>query len=371
MENFKNSLKRFDLPLFVSVLILSIIGNILVASATNSYIGGKTQVLIQIIATCVGVVFCLIIAFFDYEYISSKWLYIIGLDIFMLVVVLILGIGSEEVGSKSWIRVGPISIQPSEFVKIGFIISFSYQIQKYKERINEFKIALMCVLHIAVLVFLLMLQPDFGTTMVFVAVFAVMIFLAGISWKYIVSAIGIVAASLPFLWFFVFQEYQKNRIITFFNPQMDTQVSGYHVMQSKTAIGSGGLFGQGLFKGVLTQNEFLPAKHTDFIFAVGCEELGFLGAIVIISLIVFIVARCFIIAIRSKDTLGTFIGIGIGTMLMVQSLENIGMTIGITPVTGITLPFMSYGGSSMLTNYIAIGLVLNIKIRGKKINFVR
>jgi len=368
VENFRIKLKNFDLPLFLGVIILSIIGNILVASATHSY-GGTSQVIIQAAATVLGAILAIGIAFYDYEFISSKWIYIIGIDIFLLVLVLILGIGSEEVGSKSWIRFGPISIQPSEFVKIGFILSFSYQLSKYKERINEFKIVIGCVLHIAVLIFLLMLQPDFGTTMVFASIFVVMLFIAGISWKYIVSAVGLVVASMPVLWFFVFKEYQKNRILTFFNPELDTQVSGYHVMQSKTAIGSGQIFGQGLFKGVLTQNEFLPAKHTDFIFAVGCEELGFFGAAVIIGLIIFIVVRSFMIAVKAKDDLGSFIAIGVATMLMVQSLENIGMTIGITPVTGITLPFLSYGGSSMLTNFIAIGLVLNVKIRSKKINF--
>ena len=283
---------------------------------------------------------------------------------------LLLGIGGEEVGSKSWIRIGAISIQPSEFVKIGFIISFAYQLSICKEKINEFKTVILCLLHIGVIVALVMLQPDFGTTMVFAAIFLVMIFMAGISWKYIVSAAALLAASFPVLWFFVFKDYQKKRIITFFNPELDTQFSGYHVMQSKTAIGSGKLFGQGLFKGLLTQNEFLPAKHTDFIFSVACEELGFIGAAVIIGLITFIVVRCFIIALHAKDNLGSYITIGAATMILVQSLENIGMTLGITPVTGITLPFLSYGGSSMLTNYIAIGLVLNVKIRSKKINFI-
>ena len=370
MENLKNNIKRIDLPLFISVIILTVIGNILVASATASYSGGKMQVIIQICASIIGLILCLAIALYDYEFIASKWLYIIGIDVFLLVLVLVLGIGGEEVGSKSWIRVGPISVQPSEFVKIGFIVSFAYQLEKYKDRINEFKIVLGCLLHIGAMVFLIMLQPDFGTTMVFTATFIIMIFLSGISWKYIVSAIGVVIASVPILWFFVFKDYQKNRILTFFNPELDTQVSGYHVMQSKTAIGSGEIFGEGLFKGILTQNEFLPAKHTDFIFAVGCEELGFIGASVIIGLIVFIVVRCFVIAFKAKDVLGSFIAIGIGAMLMVQSLENIGMTIGITPVTGITLPFMSYGGSSLLTNFIAIGLVLNVKVRSKKINFM-
>lgn len=369
MENFKNNLKKFDFILFFAVVALSIIGNILVASATHSYSNGKTQVIVQIFATVLGMILCLLIAFWDYEFICKKTKWLIGADVFLLVAVLILGIGAEEVGGNSWIRIGPIGIQPSEFVKIGFILSFSYQLHLCQGKINEWKNLLLSLLHIGGLVFLIMLQPDFGTTMVFVAVYAVMIFCAKINWRYIFGAMGVVGISVPIMWKFFFKEYQKKRILTFFGVEADNQVSGYHVMQSKTAIGSGQMFGQGLFNGTLTQNDLLPAKHTDFIFAVAGEELGFFGAMVIISLIIFIVVRCYLTAINAKEPLGAYIAIGVGTMLLVQSLENIGMTVGLTPVTGITLPFLSYGGSSMLTGYIAIGFVLNVKIRNRKINF--
>lgn len=369
MNDFKRSLNNFDFPLFCAVIILSIIGILLVASATNSYSNSSSQILIQVVATFIGIIFCLILAFYDYEYLAANYLYIIGISIFLLILVLFLGTGAEEVGGKSWIRLGPIGIQPAEIVKIGFILSFGFQLDKYKYRINEFPVVMGMVAHIGVLVLLIMKQPDFGTTMVFIAIFMAMIFTAKISYKYILSAILALSVALPILWFFFFKDYQKNRILDFLNPSADVQYSGYQVMQSKTAIGAGQIFGQGLFKGILTQNEFLPAKHTDFIFAVACEELGFVGAMLIVSLIVFIVIRCFIIAYNAKDALGSFIGIGVGTMIMVQSFENIGMTIGLTPVTGITLPFLSYGGSSMVTNFLAIGLVLNVKMRHKRINF--
>lgn len=369
MENFKNNLKKFDFILFFAVLILSIIGNILVASATHSYSGGKTQVLVQIVATFMGVCACIIVAFWDYEFIAKKFKWLVGIDIFMLLIVLVLGTGAEEVGSKSWIRIGPVGIQPSEFVKIGFILSFSYQLHLCHGKINEPKNLLKALFHIAVIVFLIMLQPDFGTTMVFIAVFAVMIFCAKINRRYIFGFLGAIGISFPIMWKFFFKEYQKKRILTFFNIGSDSQVSGYHVMQSKTAIGSGQLFGQGLFKGTLTQNELLPAKHTDFIFAVAGEELGFVGAFIIVALIIFIVTRCYTTAMSAKEPLGAYIAIGVATMILIQSFENIGMTVGLTPVTGITLPFLSYGGSSMLTNYVAIGFVLNVKIRNKKINF--
>jgi rod shape determining protein RodA len=370
MQEFKRSLNNFDFPLFLAVIILSIIGIFLVASATNSYQNGFSQIIIQAVATGLGIAFCLVLAFYDYEFLAANYLYIIGINVFMLVLVLFLGTGAEEVGGKSWIRIGPIGIQPAEIVKIGFILSFGFQLDKYKQRINELPIVIGFLAHIGLIVFLIMRQPDFGTTMVFIAIFIAMTFSAKISYKYILSAILALSIALPILWFFFFKDYQKNRILDFLNPSGDMQYSGYQVMQSKTAIGAGQIFGQGLFKGILTQNEFLPAKHTDFIFAVAGEELGFLGAIVIVLLIVFIVIRCFIIAYNAKDALGSFIGIGVGTMIMVQSFENIGMTIGLTPVTGITLPFLSYGGSSMVTNFLAIGLVLNVKMRHKKINFI-
>lgn len=370
MQKLKQTLKNLDIPLLVAVCILCIIGILLVSSATASFSGGKTQVIIQTSAFLLGLVCCLFLAFMDYEFLASKYLYIIGIDVLLLVLVLFVGTGAEEVGGNSWIRFGPIGVQPAEIVKIGFILSFGFQLDKVKDRINEPPVVLCALAHIAVLVTLVMLQPDFGTTMVFIAIFLAMIFVAKISWKYIVSAAIAISAAVPLLWFFVFKDYQKNRILTFLNPELDPQFSGYQVMQSKTAVGAGQIFGQGLHNGILTQNNFLPAKHTDFIFAVACEELGFVGALLILALISFIVFRCFYIAYNAKDRLGSFIAIGVGTMFLVQSFENIGMTIGLTPVTGITLPFLSYGGSSMVTNLVAIGLVLNVKMKNKNLSFL-
>ena len=368
MNIFKQYLKNFDLPLFISVIILSIIGIVLVSSATASFSNAKTIMAIQIGATILGIILCIGVVFLDYEVLAEHYKYIIGFNIIILVLVLFIGTG-ETIGGKSWIRFGPVGIQPAEIAKIGFIIAFAFQLDKYKERLNNILVVLGCLLHVGVLVFLIMRQPDFGTTMVFIAVFAAMMFAAKISYTYIIAALLSIPPIFAYLWFFAFQEYQKKRILDFLNPEMNTQYSGYQVIQSKTAIGSGKIFGQGLFKGILTQNNLLPAKHTDFIFAVAGEELGFIGAILIVLLIVFIVIRCFIIAYNSKDTLGTLIALGVGIMILVQSFENIGMTIGITPVTGITLPFLSYGGSSMLTNFIAIGLVLNVKLCNKRLNF--
>lgn len=368
LKNIKENIKNFDSPLFIASIILAMIGLLLVASASKSY-GSARIIVVQLAAFFIGVVLCFAVAFWDYEFLSTKWAYILGLNVFLLVLVLIIGIGGEEVGGNSWIDLGIIKFQPAEIVKIGYIICFAVQLDKCKSDINNPKNMIMFVLHFILIFGLIMLQPDFGTGMVFLAIFAGMLFVARISWKYIVAAFVSLVAMAPVIWMFFLGNYQKDRIKVFLNPELDPLRSGYQVIQSKIAVGSGKIFGEGLFSGVQTQLGYLPAKHTDFIFSVAGEELGFLGALIIIGLIVFIIARCFYIANNAKNTLGAFIAIGIGMMLLAQSFENIGMTIGLMPVTGITLPFVSYGGSSLVTTFLAVGIVLNIKIRHRVINF--
>lgn len=368
IKNIKENIRNFDYPLFFACIALSLIGLMLVLSASKSYGSGKI-VIVQAAALIMGLGVCFAVAFWDYEFLSTKWIYILGANIFLLVLVLVIGIGGEEVGGNSWLDLGVIKFQPAEIVKIGYIICFAVQLDACKSDINNPKNMLMFVLHFCLIFGLIMLQPDFGTGMVFLAIFLGMLFVARISWKYIVGAAVNAVAIAPLVWMFFLGEYQKDRIKVFLNPELDPLRSGYQVIQSKLAVGSGEIVGRGLFNGVQTQLGYLPAKHTDFIFSVAGEELGFLGAFLIIALIVFIIARCFYIANNAKNTLGAFIGTGIGMMLLAQSFENIAMTIGLMPVTGITLPFVSYGGSSLVTTFLAIGIVLNIKIRHRVINF--
>ena len=367
-KNIKENIKNFDSPLFIACIILAAIGLLLVASASKSYGSGRIFI-VQLAAFVLGIGLCFAIAFWDYEFLSTKWKYIFGINIFLLILVLVIGIGGEEVGGNSWIDLGVIKFQPAEIVKIGYIICFAVQLDKCKSDINNPKNIIMFVLHFILIFGLIMLQPDFGTGMVFFAIFAGMLFVARINWKYIVSAFAAAVAAAPLIWMFLLGNYQKDRIRVFLNPELDPLRSGYQVIQSKLAVGSGKITGQGLFNGIQTQLGYLPAKHTDFIFSVAGEELGFIGALLIIGIIIFIIARCFYIAHNAKNTLGAFIATGIGMMLLAQSFENIGMTIGLMPVTGITLPFLSYGGSSLVTTFIAIGIVLNIKIRHRVINF--
>ncbi len=359
---------EFDFVLVCITAICILFGCIIINSAVKSY-GANSYVLIQLVAALVGGFVMLIIASSDYERVGSYIKLIYILSILALVAVLLLGTGRESTGSKSWIRFGPIGIQPSEFVKIGFIVSFSKLCSKYGRDINKPKNILKLVIYTGVLLGLIMLQPDFGTTMVFIVIFCGIIFTAGISYKYIIGTALAIIAAIPVAWNFVLQEYQKNRIRVFFNPESDPLGSGYHVMQSKITIGSGGFFGKGLGQGTQTQLEILPVKHTDFIYSVVGEELGIIGCLLVAGLLFALVFRCIHNAKNAKNAYGSYICIGVACMFLAHIFENIGMCIGLMPVTGIPLPFFSYGGSSVVTNLMAIGLVLSVRRKQNEIDF--
>ena len=211
IKKIKENIRNFDSPLFYACIILAVIGLILVFSASKSY-GTSKIIIVQTVAFFGGVGACLVMAFWDYEFLSTKWLYILGLNIFLLVLVLIIGIGGEEVGGNSWIDLGVIKFQPAEIVKIGYIICFAVQLDYCKDDINNPKNVAMYLVHFAIIIGLIMLQPDFGTAMVFLAIFSGMLFVARISYKYILSAVGIGIVSAPLLWFFFLGEYQKDRL---------------------------------------------------------------------------------------------------------------------------------------------------------------
>lgn len=361
--------KELDYILIFLTLACCAFGIVMISSAVKSFGGGNRYILIQSVAAAVGFVLMVVCTSINYEKIGSAWKLIYGVCVLLLLLVLIVGTGREDVGSKSWIRFGSIGFQPSEFVKIGFIITLSKRAADFGEDINEPKNVLKLLLHIGVLLGLIMLQPDFGTAMVFIFIFAGIVFSAGISYKYILTAIGTVIGIIPPAWFFLLKTYQKNRIRVFFNPESDPLGSGYHVIQSKIAIGSGRIFGKGLYHGTQTQLGFLPVKHTDFIFAVVGEELGLVGCVAVTLLLFAIVYRCISNSMRTKGAMSRYICVGVACMFLAHIFENIGMCIGLMPVTGIPLPFFSYGGSSLITNFVAVGLVMSVHMRKKTITF--
>lgn len=366
-RNFKYS--DMDFVLMALSIVCAIFGMVMISSAVNTMDGSSKYLIIQGVAAFIGLGLMFVVASIDYKNLGTLSRIIYAVCILMLITVLLIGTGEEEAGSKSWIRFGPIGIQPSEFVKIGFIITFSKHVSLVGENINHPKNVFKLCLHLIVILGLILLQPDFGTAMVFVFIFVGIMFVSGISWKYIAGAVSAIVAAAPLAWFFLMKEYQKKRILVFLNPESDPLGSGYHVIQSKIAIGSGKIFGKGLYHGTQTQLDYLPAKHTDFIYAVVGEELGMIGCIVVASLLFALVARCIYNSSAAKDQFGSNICIGVAFMLLAHIFENIGMCLGLMPVTGIPLPFFSYGGSSIITNFIAIGLVMSTYMRRRFITF--
>lgn len=355
--------KKFDWFLFIITAALSVFGIIAVYTATRS-LNTNTNVIVQTGSFLIGVVFLFILCRFDYEQFKNMIKPIYIFTILILVAVLLFGI-SGDWGARSWIRFGAIGIQPSEIAKVCFIITFSYHLSMVEESINKPLVIIGLILHAAVLMGLIMLQPDFGSVLVFIFMFICMVFTAKISWKYILPAIGIGILSLPVIYFFFLNEYQQKRIQVFLNPDLDPLYRGYNVIQSKIAAGSGQLWGKGFLHGTQNQLGYLPTKYTDFIFSVIAEEFGFIGAVCVVASLFLIIWKCIKTAQRADNLFGRYICVGVAAMFLFHSFENMGMCIGLTPVTGIPLPFVSYGGTSMLTNMIAIGLVMSVSYHNK------
>ncbi len=367
LSKHKDFKKNFDFVLFGLVMAAALFGILMISSAAPSPV---KYTAVQTGALVLGLLAIGFLLVLDYEHLASLTIYLYGISVVLLILVLIPGIGVYENGARSWFRFGSlIGVQPAELVKLAFIITFAKHLSEVDDLIDRPRNVMLLLLHLGFLVGLILLQPDFGTAVVFGFIAVVMLFAAKISWKYIAAGISAVGIAAPLAWFFVLKPYQKDRIINLFNPENDPSGTGYQVAQSKMAIGSGKFFGTGLYEGGSQYNNFLPERHTDFIFSVVCEELGFLGGIIVILLLIAIVVKCLAIGMNARNNLGMYICVGVASMFAFHIVENVGMCIGIMPVTGIPLPFFSYGGSSMLTNLIAVGLVLNVRYRSKAINF--
>ncbi|HYF91473.1 MAG TPA: rod shape-determining protein RodA [Symbiobacteriaceae bacterium] len=372
-------LKHLDKLLVLAMVALITIGIVVITSAARGYIGPEGAgafVNRQIVAAGAGLVLMIIAMLFDYEeYARMTWV-LYGLNCALLALVLVMGKLTN--GAQSWISLGPLGqIQPSEFGKVMLILTLGHHLNRM-ERIESIWDLVVPGLHLAPLMILLLLQPDLGTSLVFVVISAAMIYVAGFpGWKLALLGGGPIAAVIGWYYAHVkwnvsmwpLQEHQIERLQTFFDPTADPTDAGYQVMQSKISIGSGGWFGRGLYKGTQNQLGFLPEQHTDFIFSVVGEELGFVGGAVILALFLLLLWRIMSVAATSKDRYGTLIATGVTAMIGFHVLENVGMTLGVMPVTGIPLPFISYGGSALMANMIAIGLVLNVGMRRQKIMF--
>lgn len=362
-------LRKLDFTLIaVSVLIVGI-SLIIIGSATHVNTPSEDRYWYVQRQGIFAVLNCLLIFFmlhFDYKNLKQygNHLYVFNLIILLAVILF----GKVAMGAQRWIEIGPISLQPSEFSKIIMIISLAALLDQKIGKLNTFRDLLPVAAYVGLPFLLVMRQPDLGTSLVFMAILLGMTFIAGINLRILMILFGAGLAFLPIFWHFL-KDYQKMRIMVFMDPNVDPLGSGYHIIQSKIAIGSGMLFGKGLFGGTQSQLNFLPENHTDFIFAVVGEELGFIGAAFLLILYLVLLYRGVKIASEAGDSFGSLLATGITSMLTFHVLVNIGMTAGIMPVTGIPLPLMSYGVSSLTTNLLAIGILLNIHMRRQKILF--
>lgn len=363
-------LKNIEWGIVVCCIFLLIIGGIALFSATQdtNYFELKRQ----IVWIAVSIPIMLIIILINYETIAKISPVLYGLFIILLVGVLF----TESInGASSWYTITEnIKFQPSEFAKIFVVIFFSYMLTKIQQKdstaINRPTRLLLLLLIVAIPVLLIIKQPDYGTAIAFMISILLMLFVAGIDKKYVIASIILVVIAVPLAYKFVLPNHAKTRIDVFLNPNLDPRGSGYNVIQSKLAVGSGQLFGMGLLKGNQTQLGFLYPKTTDFIFSVIGEEMGFIIAGAVIILYVVLITKAVYVSKTSKDDLGSYIAMGIAGIFLFYMIENIGMTIGLLPITGVPLPFVSYGGSSLITNFICIGLLLNISGRRQKTIFV-
>ncbi|MGE5612968.1 MAG: FtsW/RodA/SpoVE family cell cycle protein [Bacillota bacterium] len=372
-----NYIKQFDYPLFVAVMLLSFIGILVLRSAigVQSVTGMWLK---QVVCFVVGAILAVIISTIDYKDFKVLGIMLYIASIIFLVLVLLFGV--EHGGSQSWLHVPIIGVefQPSELAKVAFAVVVPVFFERLREGKDIAKNVIKLIFYSMLPIGLVLLQPDIGTAMVFIFSFVVMLFIYGIPYKYFLVSLGAFAVAAPILWLFVIPEnsHIRNRIITFLNPETDLLGDGLQVYRSKMAIGSGQIFGKGLFHGLRTQEGSpvlsrinVPKKVNDFIFSVIGEELGFVGSVVVIAIIFFILLRGIYIAMNSRDDYGSFMVVCIISMLGFHFIENIGMSIGVMPVTGIPLPFVSQGNSSLIANFLNVGILLSVSMRRKKTIF--
>ncbi len=312
--------------------------------------------------TAVAVVAFAIAAAFDYKWLRTfAWpLYFINLGLLALTLL----IGDGVSGAARWISIGPwFQFQFSELAKILMIVVLAnYLASRQKTLDSIWTILGACVLMVPAWM-LVLLQPDLGTSLVLAAILAGMLFMSGASARWLAVLAAAIIAAVPIAWTYVLRDYQKGRLLSFLYPESDPQGSGYQLLQSQIAVGSGGLFGKGLTNGTQNQLDFLPVQTTDFVFALLCEELGFLGAMLVLGLFIALIWRILLTAWRSQEPFGLALAAGVASMLMFQVVVNVGMVIGVMPITGIPLPFITHGGASLISIALGLGILQSINIR--------
>ena len=356
-----DAVRRVDPILLVCTTVLSLISLVTVYGAVDNF--GMSKLRMQFAMTVAGVILTFIVANLDYHVILDRlWPVMLIFSVGILGVTLVAGDtgAGVETANKSWLTIPGIgiAIQPSEFVKITFICTFAKHLSSVRATINQFRSIVGLCLHALLIVGLILVSGDLGVALVYMVLVLIMLFCAGLHWGYFAAVGGGVAVAFPFLWDFL-ASYQQDRIVVGFNPDLDPMDKGWQPLLSRQCIENGGLLGVGWKGG--GDYEQLTASHTDFILATICEKFGFIGGTLAILTLVVLVIRVLWIGRQSSHDYGMFISAGVAAVLIAQTLENVGMCLAILPVVGITLPFLSCGGSSLLATYILIGMVHSVK----------
>ncbi len=363
---------RFDIPLLIAVTALLAIGILLVYAATRDWFasfGGDPEYYLK--RHALNIVIGLLLAFgttlIDYRLLRAYTPILWAISVLGLIAVLIPGIGATVNGARAWIALpGGLQIQPAELAKIAIIVGIAMILAEKHDGYEEPQAidVLQALAVAAIPVLLIVVQPDLGTTVIIGASVVTMIAVSGAQLRWSVGLLGLAGiGAFVAIKLGVVADYQLNRLQSFVDPTADPQSTGYQLRQARITIGSGGLFGKGLFNGPQTSGRFVPEQQTDFIFTVAGEEFGFVGCAIIVALYALLLWRAFIIARRANDLFGRLVGLGVTAWFGFQIFENIGMTLGLAPMTGVPLPLLSYGGSSMFATLIGVGLLLNIRAR--------
>lgn len=369
--SLKDRLKHIDPILFGCMAFLSFMSITTIFGAMDNF--GKSKLIMQIAMTLAGVIALFIVANVDYRFFVDRFAIImLGASVILLAITLIFGSTGEnmETANRSWLRIPvvDIAIQPSEFVKITFLCTFAKHIEVVKKTINHPKSLLGLAIHAVLIVGLILLSGDLGVSLVYFGIIAFMLYFAGLSGWYFLGAASLVVVAFPLLWELLRTD-QQNRIIYGFRPDLDPAGVGMQALMSRDAIASGGFWGKGLFGGEVYEE--LPASHTDFIFSTICEKFGFIGGFLVLIAIVVMVFRLLWIAYTARDLVGKLICGGIAAIIILQTAENLFMCLALVPVVGITLPFLSAGGSSVLALYVLMGLAHSVYAHEKKFFFRR
>jgi rod shape determining protein RodA len=352
---------NIDLNFLGTALVLAIVGCVLVYSATYYSDPGLGLVKRQILWVAIGITLMIIFMVIDYHVLFDIAPILYAIGVVLLLYLLIFGKLTANV--KSWIRFGGFQFQPSEFMKVFTALMLARFFDSNDRAYLDFRSFLVAMGIVGLPVGLIIVQPDFGTAATFFPLIAVTMFFGGIRARVWIAMILIVAIALPAGYMFFLKPYQRERLIIFLNPERDPLGKGYQVTQAKIAIGSGGIHGKGFKHGTQAKLEFLPARHTDFIFAVLGEEWGFIGVLIVLGLYLYLIVQALLFAKHARDRGGTFLVICLIAFVIFHVLINVSMQIGVLPTTGIPLPLISYGGSSTMMFFIAIGLILNVDMR--------